>query len=66
MKKKALLVTVELTTRILVPEDATEEQIAEAIKPNLIERINNNEAGENIVEVKDDTELPFGSLDSDK
>lgn len=64
--KKALLVTVELTTRVVVNENATDEEIAEAIKPNLIERIQNNEAGENIVEIKHDKELPFGSLDSDK
>lgn len=66
MKKKAILVTVELTTRVLVNENATDEQIAEAVKPNIIARIQNDEVLENMTEVKDDEEMPYGSLESDK
>lgn len=62
--KKALLVTVELTTRVVVDVDATDEQIAEAAGRNYIRRIENNEVLENIAEhgIKDDVEMPYGSL----
>lgn len=64
LMKKALLVTVELTTRVVVDVDATDEQIAKAAGRNYIRRIENDEVLENIAEhgIKDDVEMPYGSL----
>lgn len=65
MTKVAKLVTVSLTTRVVVDENATEEQIAEATKQRYIQRINNNEVLENITEIVEDKECPFGTFTED-
>ena len=57
--KVAKIVCVSLMTRVIVDENATEEQILEASRGNFIEKVN-TELGENIEEISDDEEIPFG------
>lgn len=65
MAKKALLVTVTFITRIVVDDDATDEAISESVKPNLLEKIFNNEIGENTTKVIKDLECPYGTFDGE-
>jgi hypothetical protein len=63
--KVAKLVYLSLMTRVIVDENATYEDIVEAVRPNFRESINDTALGENIEEIIDDEEIPFGELDSD-
>jgi hypothetical protein len=65
MTKVAKLVEVSLLVRIIIDENATEDQIAEATYPKLQDKLNNREVGDNIVSVEDDTEVPFGDAPDD-
>ena len=60
----AKLVTVSLTTRVVVPKDFTEEQIASKAQNRLIQKLE-VELIENIEDIVDDKEVPFGKLPSD-
>lgn len=62
MAKIALLVTVTLTTRVVVEDNATDEMIAEASKRGLRAIINNDEIVENMDAIND-RECPYGSLE---
>ena len=62
MTKVAKLVLVSLMTRVVVDENATDEQILDAARPNFIEKVN-TELGENLEEITNDTECPYGSLE---
>ena len=59
MNKVAKLVEVSFTVRVIVNEDATEEQIIAASYDKLQDRLDNREVGENIVDIQDDFEVPF-------
>ena len=61
MTKVAKLVTISLMTRVIVDENATDEQIVEAAKSKFIEKIN-NEALENLEDIVEDTECPYGTF----
>lgn len=56
--KVAKLVCVSLMTRVIVDENATDEQILEKSKANFIEKIS-TELGENLESITDDEEVPF-------
>jgi hypothetical protein len=57
MKKVAKLIYVSFMTRVVVPEDATEEDILRAAKPKFIQKVN-EELSENLEEILDDEECP--------
>ena len=64
---KAKLISIQLTTRVLISEDNdTDEKIAELATPQFINQLRNNEVFENIISITDDTEMPFGSIYTDK
>jgi hypothetical protein len=58
MTKVAKLVCVSLMTRVVVDEDATEEQIIDAAKHRFIDKLN-TEIDENIESIEDDEECPY-------
>ena len=59
MKKKvAKLVYFSLLARVVVDEDASEEEIVAVAKPRIIHSINNNELGENVEKIVEDLECP--------
>jgi len=57
---KAKLVYCSFVTRVVVPDDATEEQIIDLSRSNFIEKIW-NDLSENIEEIIDDEEVPYNS-----
>ena len=68
--KKAMLITFSLTTRVIVDENLSEEEmtdsaIAEAYK-GIQDKINNRELGDNMTELEEDTEIPFGKAFLDR
>ena len=65
---KALLVNIDLMVRVVVPDDATEEQINDATIERARFVIDNDPyvISEGIVEVKPDTEIPYGESPNDK
>lgn len=58
--KVAKLVTVSLMTRVVVEDNASDEQIVEAARINY-RNIVENELWDNLEDIKDDTEVPYGS-----
>jgi len=58
MKKVAKLVYVSLLTRVVVDENATEQDIMEAAIPKLSEKLM-DEPFEHIEQIVDDLECPF-------
>ncbi len=66
MAKKALLVYFSLLVRVVVDENATEDDIIAAAYPKVQDKIDNRELGDNLEEVKDDEEVPFGEAPDDK
>ena len=62
---KAKLVYVSFITRILVDDNATEEDILDAAKNEFYIKVK-NELSENLDKIIDDTECPFGTFDTDK
>jgi hypothetical protein len=58
MTKTAKLVTAYLKTRVVVEDNATEDDIIWAAKQNFRE-ILENDIGENIEEIEDDEEVPY-------
>jgi hypothetical protein len=65
MNKVAKLIEVSLMVRVIVDENATEEQIIAASYDKFQDKLDNRELGDNLVSIEDDTECPFGSFDSD-
>lgn len=51
---KAKLVTIQLTTRVIVNNDATEEDVIKESKGHFMDKIRNEEIHENVTEIKDD------------
>lgn len=64
MAKVAKLVYISLATRVVVDENATEDEIIQASRANFIDKIQ-VELGEYIEEIVNDTELPFGEIPDD-
>lgn len=58
MKKVAKLVTCSLMTRVVVDEDASENEIIEMAKSRFVVKIL-NELHEHIEDVEDDLEVPY-------
>lgn len=58
MKKVAKIVYVTFITRVIVDENATDEQIFEAARPEL-KRKADEEMFENLDGIKDDIECPY-------
>lgn len=54
-----------MVTRVIVDEDATEDQIIQASKDSFIEKVR-NELGENLEEIVDDEEVPYDPEGIDK
>lgn len=65
MAKVAKLVYMSMVTRVIVDEDATEDQIIQASKDSFIEKVR-NELGENLEEIVDDEEVPYDPEGIDK
>jgi len=59
MAKKAKLVTFSFITRVVVDEDASDEQIVEIAKSKIQDKLDNNELMENLDDIKDDLEIPL-------
>jgi hypothetical protein len=64
IRKKAVIVTAEVSTRIIVDEDATDDEIAKAAKKNLLKNLDADYA-DNITDISDDIEMPYGEMSSD-
>jgi len=65
MAKVAKLVYMSMVTRVIVDEDATEDQIIQASKDSFVEKVL-NELGENLEEIVDDEEVPYDPEGIDK
>lgn len=57
-EKTVKLVYVSLMTRVVVDVDATDEEILEAARPKLLEKVN-TELMENLEDIVDDAECPY-------
>jgi len=66
MARIAKLVCVSLMTRIIVDEDATEEQMMEQARPQLIEKLQEDGLLDHVENIEDDEECPFGIFNEDK
>ena len=65
MKKVARLVEFSLRTRVVVDENATEDEIIRASYKGIQDKITNEELGDNLVECDLDDECPIGTFDTD-
>ena len=65
MKKVARLVEFSLRTRVVVDENATEDEIIRASYKGIQDKITNEELGDNLVESDLDDECPIGTFDTD-
>lgn len=69
MAKKAYLVVTTLVTRVVVDEDLENKdnwnELVSKVESNITERVNNHEVEENIDDVLEDTECPYGSINGD-
>ena len=63
--KVAKLVTIELTARVIADETSTDDEILELAKPKFTDKVD-AELNENIVDIKNDTECPFGTMPGEK
>ena len=66
MKKVARLVEFSLMTRVVVDENATQDEIIKASYKGIQAKIDNEELGDNLVENELDEECPFGTFDTDQ
>jgi hypothetical protein len=70
---KAILVTVEITTRIIVDDEfdlddmrnEDYDTVREKAYPRIIENLTTDAVGDHLTEVVLDGEIPFGELDED-
>ncbi len=60
MAKVAKLVEFSLMVRVIVDENATDDEIIEKCYPKVQDKINNRELGDNMTSCEDDEEVPFG------
>ncbi|MHA2404809.1 MAG: hypothetical protein ACXADH_17565 [Candidatus Kariarchaeaceae archaeon] len=63
--KVAKLVYFSLMTRVIVDEGATEDEIIASTYANIQDKIDNRELGDNLEEIDDDTECPYGTFDGE-
>lgn len=63
--KVAKLVYYSFVTRVVVEESATDDQIIQASRQNMVEKVQTC-LGENLEEIDDDEECPFGTFDTDE
>ena len=63
--KVAKLVMVSLMTRVNVNENATEEEIVGKAQKRFQAKLDNNELMDNLEEIIDDEEMPFGTALTD-
>jgi hypothetical protein len=63
--KVAKLVMFSLMTRVVVDENATDEEIIGASYRGIQCKITNRELGDNLEEIKDDEECPCGTFKDD-
>ena len=63
--KKAVLVSFSLMTRVIVDENATDEEIIAKARPRIQAKINNDELGDNLEDIEDDEEIPYGEANED-
>lgn len=66
MAKKAKLVEFSLMVRVIVDENATEDEIIAASYPKVQDKIDSRELGDNLVSNEPDEECPFGTFESDE
>ncbi len=66
MAKVAKLVMVSLLTRVIVDENATDEQIVAQAKSGFQAKLDNNELMDNLESIEDDKEVPYGEAPSDQ
>jgi hypothetical protein len=64
MAKVAKLVAISLLTRVIVDENATEEEILEKAVPKFMEKVN-QEIGEHLEYIADDEECPYGTFNEE-
>jgi hypothetical protein len=64
MSKVAKLVYYSFANRVVVEDDATDQDIIVASKRKILEKVN-NELGENLEEIIDDEECPIGTFETD-
>lgn len=64
MAKKAVLVTISLTTRVIVEDNASGFQVLDKARRMYSEKLK-NELYENLVDITLDKEIPFGQLPTD-
>lgn len=62
---KAKLVYTSFLTRVVVDDNATDEQIIDMARPKLVEQVR-TELTENLEEIVDDEECPYDSSFDDK
>lgn len=65
MAKIAKLVTISITTRVIVEEGTTDEAIMEVAIPRCIDIIKGDGVFDHLVDISDDTEVPFGIINED-
>jgi hypothetical protein len=63
--KVAKLIAISLMTRVIVDQDATDEQIIETARPKLLTLVD-EPLGDKVEEIYDDEECPYGELEKDK
>ena len=70
MAKKAFLVVTTFVTRVVVDEDLENEnnynELVEKTADNIIAKINNGETSESIEAIRNDDEMPYGSIEGEK
>ncbi len=66
MAKVAKLVEVNFLTRVIVDEDATEDQIIAASYKGFQDKLDNREVGDNLSSIENDEECPYGTFDEEK
>ncbi len=62
--KVAKLVSISLMTRVIVDENATEDEIIKASRSRFLDIVK-ADLGDNIEEIVDDEECPFGTMITD-
>jgi len=63
--KKAKLVTVVVTTRVVADADSTDEQIMEKAIPHLLRNLSEDGCLDHLDDIVDDKECPFGTLEGE-
>jgi len=66
MKKVAKLVYIDSVVRIIVDENATDEEIHKHVSNAVLYKIQDNSIIEDITNIKDDSEVPYDDLLDDE